>query len=560
MIVWSLLSICVVLAPARAAEPAQDRNLARTKLDQANALAQEEAYDEALSAITEGLAADPRNIALLQLRANLLLTRRDFAGARAAFKALRGAPLSAANRRKVDTIIKMLEATRSTFVEIALNVPADVYVDAKALGKACKAASQCKLALLPGKYRILIERPNFKAVRQVIHVRRDQTITITQELVELPSTLAVKVTPADAVVTMNDQVWGSEQKELPAGDYVARVWRPDFFAHEAKVSAHQGEPIALDVALDERLPVAVSPPRARLTLDGRPVKMVGRAVRLSGDHQRLVAEGAIRVPGERQAHTLVAEAEGYEPITVTLPADRALGDALDIVLAPVPPPPLLPPPPPESDEWTVPKIATTASTGLAGFGVATMYVVQTQRHMAVVNRECTQGEDGFSCPDNRGSDAAVAAQDAAMRANQAFAAGTVFAVGALYALNMNEIASSDGSMSLQRKLSIGGSMVTAATGLAVGALQGWRARQLHAQARSECGTDGVCNDSGFILTKQAQTASHTANLGFTVAGVAATGAALLWWRAPESGASETRLRIEPVIQPGEFSLSISGGF
>jgi tetratricopeptide (TPR) repeat protein len=562
MIVWSLLSICVALAPARAAEPAQDRSLARTKLDQANALALEEAYDAALAAIAEGLAVDPRNIALLQLRANLLLAKRDFAGARTAYEALLPTPLSAANRRKVRDVIRILQATRSTFVEIALNVPADVYVDAKALGKACDAAAQCKLALLPGKYRILIERPNFKAVRQVIRVRRDQTITITQELEELPSTFAVKVTPSDAVVTLNDQVWLAEQSELPAGDYVVRAWRPDFFAHDARISAHQGEPIALDVTLDERQPVAVSPPRARLTLDGRPVKLEGRAVRLSGDRQRLVAEGALRLPAERQAHTLVAEAEGYEPITVTLPADRALGDALDIALAPVPPVPR-PPPPDGTDEWTVAKIATTASAGtaaLVGFGAATMYVVQAQRQMDRVDKHCTsEGGAGLSC-DDEGKAAAAAAQGAAMRANQAFAAGTTLAIGALYALNANEPASKDGGMSLRRKLSIGGSMGVAAAGLAVGALHGWRARALHAQARSGCSTDVLCNDSGFILTRQAQIASHTANLGFTVAGVAATGAALLWWRAPESGASESRLRIEPVIQPGELSISLSGGF
>lgn len=563
MIVWSLLSICVALAPARAAEPAQDRNLARTKLDQANALALEEAYDAALSAIAEGLVAEPKNIPLLQLRANLLLARRDFAGALAAYEALLTAPLSSANRRKVRGIIQTLRPVRSTFVDIALSVPADVYLDDKALGKACNAASQCKLALLPGKYRILIERPNFKAVRQVIHVRRDQTITITQELEELPSTFAMTVTPADAVVTMNDQVWLAEQDELPAGDYVVRVWRPDFFAHDAKISAHEGEPIALDVALDERLPVAVSPPRARLTLDGRPVKLEGRAVRLSGDHQRLVAEGALRVPGERQAHTLVAEAEGYEPVTVTLPADRAFGDALDIVLAPVPPPVPPPPPPPESDEWNFLKIATTASAGtvtLAGFGMATVQVVRAQGYMDEVEKYCkAKPGAGLTC-DDKGKAAAVDARDAAMRANQALAAGTLFAVGALYAVNMNEDASDDGPMSLRRKLSIGGSLGIAAAGLTVGALQGWRARELHAQARLGCGPDLLCNDSGFILTKQAQIASQTANLGFTVAGVAATGAALLWWRAPESGTSESRLRIEPVIQPGELSLSISGGF
>lgn len=554
MIVWSLLSILASLAPAHAAEPGQDHELARAKLGEASALALEEEYEAALAAIAEGLAAEPRNIALLQLRANLLLTRRDFAGALAAYEALLPAPLSNANRRKVRGIIQLLRPVRSTFVEIALNVPADVYVDAKALGKACDAASQCKLSMLPGTYRILIERPNFKAVRQVIRVRRDQTVSITQELEELPSRFDVKVTPADAVITLNEQIWRPGQGELPAGEHVVRVWRPDFFAHEARISAHGGEPIALDVTLDERLPVAVSPPRARLLLDGRPVKLEGRAVRLSGDSRRLVAEGGLRLPAERRAHTLVAEAEGHEPVTVILPADRALGDALDIVLAPVPPPPEKPVP---WEEWTPAKITTTATTGaaaLAGFGVATVYVLEARRQMDRVDRECRSEAAGFSCTDE-GKAAAVSAQDAATRANQAFAAGSVLAVGALHALNMNERPGE--GMSLRRKLSIGASAGVAATGIAVGALHGWRARQLHAQARQWC-QEARCDTEGFVLTRQAQMASHTANLGFTVAGVAAAGAGLLWWGAPEAG--ESRLRVEPTIQPGELGVSISGGF
>jgi uncharacterized membrane protein YgdD (TMEM256/DUF423 family) len=246
---------------------------------------------------------------------------------------------------------------------------------------------------------------------------------------------------------------------------------------------------------------------------------------------------------------------------VTLPPDRELGDALDIVLAPVPPPIVIVKQPPRV-EWTPAKIATTASAGavaLGGYGVAAMYAMQAQRHMDVVDAECQdEGAAGFSCS-NRGKAAAAAAQRAAMRANQAFAAGTMFAAGALYALNMNERARDDGSMSLRRKLSIGTSMGVAVTGVAVGALYGWRARQFYAQARPFC-EEGRCDAEGIVLTRQAQMASHTANLGFTVAGVTAAGAALLWWRAPEPGNSESRLRVEPVIQPGQLSLSISGGF
>src|SRR5690606_17927976 len=144
----------------------------------------------------------------LQLRARMALDRLDFAGALATYEALLGAGLSGANRRKVMDIIRMLRPAQSTRVAIALDVPADVYLGGKSLGKACDASATCSLPVLPGNtYRVLIERTGFKPARHVIRARRGETVTITQELEELPSPLALALTPADAAVTVDGQAW-----------------------------------------------------------------------------------------------------------------------------------------------------------------------------------------------------------------------------------------------------------------------------------------------------------------------------------------------------------------
>jgi hypothetical protein len=564
-IAWSVLVSWLGAAAAAAGEPAPCRSLSRTKLTEATALAMEESYIAALAVIDEGLACDGRNTDLLHLRAKMSLDRLDFAGALTAYKALLRAGLSSANRRKVQAIVQMLSPVRSTFVEVAINVPADVYVGGKSLGKACDATSVCRLHLLPGKYHVFIERPSFKPVRHVIHVRRDQTVIITQELEELPSPLALSVTPADAVVTLDGQVWRAGEPtgttELPAGEHEVRVWREGFFAHEAKISAHLGQPIALSINLAERVPVSVSPPGARLLLDGKPVRVRGRTVRLSEVDRRIVAQGSLSVPAERRDQTLeiLVEAEGHVPQTVTLPAGRAPGVVLDVALVPVPPPlPELPP----SGTPVVARVATASAgtAALAGLGVAAFRAYQAQQHLDRAREHCSPGPGGgLSCSDP-GKIELAAAEHAATRANQAFALGTAFAVGTLYAANLGE-ETPTGGMSLRRKLSIGGSAGVAVAGLAAGTFYGLRARRLHAEAETWCSDAASCNDEGFVLMHQARSATGVANLGFTVAGVAAAGAALLWWRAPEpSAGSESRLRIEPMIQPGAVGLGVSGGF
>jgi hypothetical protein len=561
LIAWSLLWTCLLVAPARAEDIAQRRSLVRAKQQEAITLAEEGSYIAALAAIDDGLGLAPRNVALMQLRAKLLLDKQDFAHALRAYEALLDTALSSANRRKVRGIIQYLMPARSSFVEIALNVKADVYVGHKAQGKACEAASTCKLALLPGRYRLYIERPGFKPSVQVVRVRRDQTVSVHQELEELPSKLELGVTPADAVVTVDGQVWQAGEGELAPGKHTLHVWRPGFFAHQAEITAHEGEPVALSVALEERQVVSVSLPAARLFLDGQRVRMVGHAVRLSGNHARLVVEGALRLPAERREHTLVVEAEGYEPFTMTLPADRPFEHGLDIVLVPVPPAE------PEivaegHSEWTPIKIAVTTSAGtaaLAGLGTAIAYTVRARGLMARVGEHCnSDGGGGLSC-DDEGNAAAVAAEQAATRANQTFTAGTLLALGTLHAWNINERPDSDG-MSLRRKLSIGASAGAAAAGVAAGLLYGQRAQALRAGVGEECRTGQRCQGEEFVRMRQARSAAGTANLGFTVAGVAAASAALLWWRAPEPRATEGRLRIEATIQPGQVGLGISGGF
>lgn len=564
-IAWSLLVAWLGAAEVTAGEPAPCRALARAKLAEATALAADESYIPALAVIDEALACDPRNTELLHLRAKMSLDRLDFPGALAAYKELRRSGLSGANRRKVDDIIAMLTAAQSTFVEIALDVPADVYVGGKTLGKACDTAPVCRRSLLPGTYRIFIERPGFKSVRHVVRVRRGETVTVNLDLEELPSPFTLSVTPADAVVTLDGEVWRPGEPagaaELAAGEHELRVWREGYFAHEAKISVHGGEPIALSIELDERVPVSVSPPGARLLLEDKRVKLSDRAVRPSDVDRRIVAQGTLRLPAERRAQSLaiVVEAEGHEPVTVTLPAEREPGDVLDIALAPVQPPAPPPPPPvpPSPPRW--PTLAAGSAT-LASLGLAGFQAYQAQQHMDRAMEHCTRGpEGGLSCPDP-GKAELRAAEQAATRANQAFALGAAFAVGTLYAANLGEEASADG-MSLRRKLSIGASTGIAVVGLAAGTLYGLRARRLHAEAEPWCSDATRCEGPGYVLMHQARSAMGVANLGFTVAGVATVGATLLWWRAPEPRAgSESRLRIEPVIQPGQVGLSLSGGF
>jgi hypothetical protein len=563
---WSLLVTWLGAAEVTAGEPAPCRTLARAKLAEAAALAADESYIPAQAVIDEGLACDPRNTELLHLRAKMSLDRLDFPGALAAYKELRQAGLSGANLRKVNAIIAMLTAAQSTVVEIALDAPTDVYVGGKGLGKACDAALVCRRVLLPDTYRIYAERPGFKSVRQVVRVRRGQTVSLNLDLEELPSPFTLSVTPADAVVTVDGKVWrpgapaeAAEVTELGAGEHELRVWREGYFAHEAKISAHLGEPIALSIDLDERVPVSVSPAGARLLRDGKPLELTDRAVRLSDVDRRIVAQGVLRLPAEGRAQPLeiVAEAEGYQPMTVTLPAEREPGDVLDIALAPVPPPPPPPPPPPWGPRVAM---ASTGATALTSLGIAAYQAYQAQQHLDRAMAHCTPGESGgLSCTDP-GKAELRTAERAGTRANQAFALGTAFAVGTLYAANLGEEAPTDG-MSLRRKLSIGASAGIAVAGLAAGTLHGLRARRLQAQAEAWCPDSGSCEDEGYVLMHQARSATGVANLGFTVAGVAAVGATVLWWRAPEPReGTESRLRIEPVIQPGEVGLSVSGRY
>lgn len=557
-IAWSLLVAGLGATEARAGQPSQCRSLARAKLDEAAALAAEESYIAALAAIDDGLACDPRNIDLLHLRAKTSLDRLDYAGARAAYRALLGAGLSGPNRRQVERILVMLSPVESTFVEIALNVPADVYLEGKARGKACAATTTCRLPLLPNTYRIIIERPNFKPARHVVRVQRGETVTITQELEELPSPLALSVTPADAVVTVDGRVWRpGEPAELPAGEYEVRAWREGFFAHQARISAHLGQPIALSIELEERLPVSVSPPGARLIVDGQPVELEAMAVRLSAVERRIVAEGVLRLPGALRVRTVVVEAEGHEPMTLPLPAERTPGDVLDVALVPVPPPPPEPPVPSTPPGIWMARSGTSAAT-LGSLGVAAFQAVQAQRHTDRAMEYCSRGPAGVLSCSEPGLKAVARAERAATRANQAFALSASLAVGTLYAWNAGE--QPDARMSMRRKLSIGASAGVAAAGLAVGVLNGRRARDLRDQAEQWCDAQS-CESSGFVLMRQARTAASSANLGFGVAGVAAAGAALLWWRAPGPGAgSESRLSIAPELGPDSIGLTLSGGF
>jgi hypothetical protein len=488
-IACSLLATCLGAAGARAQPPAPHACAARSELAEAQALARESSYIAAMAAIDEGLACAPGDIDLLQLRARMALDRLDFAGALAAYEALLEAGLRGADRRKVLDILRTLRAARSTRVAITVNVPADVYLGARELGKACDAEATCTLSLLPGnKYRVLIERPGFEPAQHVVRPRQGETVTITQELEELPSPLSLAVTPADAVVTLDGEVWQpGTPRELAAGEHQVRAWREGYFVHEASITARLGEPVAIAIDLDERVPIRVSPAGARVL----PVPIGGQEVALV----------------ERTA-----------PLWPTLGAGSAT---------------------------------------LAGLGVAVFQSVRAQQHMNRALALCSRAENGgLSCPDS-GEAALAAAERASTRGNLALAVSAALAVGTLYAWTAAEPTHSDG-MSMRRKLAIGTSGGVAASGLAIGIWYGLQARSLRGQAQAWCDDAGRCDPAGLVLLHEARNATGTANLGFAVAGVAAAGAALLWWQTPDGG--ESRLTIAPVAGDGQVGVGISGRY
>lgn len=409
---WCAL-VCLAIAASAStarADESPDAVYAR-----AGELSREGQYVAALEAIEAGLKASPGHHNLLRLRAEVALARRDFEGALVAYEAFLAAGPRGANKRKAKKIVDNLAAVRTTSLELTVATgPAQVYIDSKAFGVVCVAEPVCKKGLLPGRYRVFIEREGFQPLIERVDIALGNTTKLERSLTELPSPLTLKIAPADAQVQLDGQpiTVGPDPITVQPGDHSLSVSAPGHAPQTATVSAHAGQPVTAQVTLAERIPVNVSIPTAELTLDGKPVTLDG---------------GALVLAPDGQTHTLIARANGYRDTTVTISTDRQRGAPIEVRLDRVPPPePPAPPPPPGRSRLNFALTIATGGLAIAGAGVAAISGVRAadrwDRSKEFCDSEVRCNQQGF--------DLVNEARDAATMSNistgVALASGTGF--------------------------------------------------------------------------------------------------------------------------------------
>ena len=215
-------------------------------------------YEKALGIIDQGLAAAPKDLKLLGLKGSVLVKLRDYTDALAVYKLYLEAGATGANRRSAEKIVDNLQWVESTFLDVALaNGPADVYLDLKAQGLFCNAAPMCHKAVLPGEYKVIVERAGFERWTGRITIAPGQTAKLAVTLVEKPSLLTVRVSQPDARVTVDGAAYDAPTS-VAAGTHQVVVSMAGRVEVRRQVVAHEGKPVELAVAL---VPVRVEPTR-----------------------------------------------------------------------------------------------------------------------------------------------------------------------------------------------------------------------------------------------------------------------------------------------------------
>jgi hypothetical protein len=410
----------VIFVIAAVASPAAAQPTASGLYAEASQLAGEGRYDQALEVIGKGLELDPDHIDLRRLRGEVMLQKRDFEGALAAYERFLEANPRGANRRKAAKIVRDLQAVKRTFVHLKVDEgPATVYIDSKTLGVFCVADPECKKGMLPGSYELIIERDGFVPERVDLQVELNKTARLEKALVAKPSILTVTTRPADAQVSVDGKpvAPGQQEIEVAPGDHVVTVTAPGFAAAEKKVTAARGEPVALEMALPERIPVTITPEGAALTLDGEPIELEG---------------GVLEIPADGADHVLVARAEGYQDATHTIAASRAPGQGIALALtAEVAANPVA-----VADVRVVStiskrKMAAAYLVGAAsvGVGMGAFYGLRASDNWQASKEFC---DDNVVCSSQQGFDLVADAQRDARNSNIAFAiSGGVAAIAAV---------------------------------------------------------------------------------------------------------------------------------
>lgn len=302
-------------AGPKPAAPSAPKVDARSKYREAVKLSDQGEPDKALAAIEEGLAIAPKDPQLLGLQRTVLLNLRDYAGALAAYQAYVDTGLKGATLRAALKIIGDLEAVKTTSLEVTLaSGAAPIYLDTKTQGVFCTAAPSCNKALLPGDYKVIVERAGFERWTGRVTVERGVPAKVAVTLIEKPSLLTVRVAQPGARVTVDDAVYEAPVK-VAAGTHQVVASLAGHAEARLEAAAHEGKPVELDVALTPLVAIHVEPAEAQLLLDDKPVAVVDGHVALP--------------PG---AHVLVARAQGFAERRVELPAERAPEYAVEVKL------------------------------------------------------------------------------------------------------------------------------------------------------------------------------------------------------------------------------------
>ncbi len=303
----------VVLAGTVAGAPAD----AHTKYREAVALVANDDNERALALVDEGLALDPKDLKLLEMRGSLLLKTRDYEGALTAYQAYLDAGPTGANRRAAQKIVASLGAVKSSFIAIAVaNGPATIYLDSKTQGVFCTAAPECKRGLLPGEYKVIAERAGFERWTARVTVEGKHTASVAVTLVEKPSAITVATTPPGARIAIDGK---PPAATIAGGDHQLVVELEHFATIRRTFAAHEGAAVTLELALTPLVPIAITGGATpELTLDGA---------------QLAIEPGGVAVPAG--AHVLVAHASGFHEVRIAIPAEREASYQLAIALSPI---------------------------------------------------------------------------------------------------------------------------------------------------------------------------------------------------------------------------------
>jgi hypothetical protein len=312
--------VCSAVAWAAVAQAAPAKDSAR--LAQAKRLAGTGQYDQALATIEEGLATNPKDTDLLELKGQVLVKLPDYLGALEAYEADVAAGAKGPNLRNAKIQITTLGPVRTTFLDIAVtNGPAVIHLDSRTQRAFCTAAPTCRHGWLPGTYKVIADRPGFQPWTGRVTLTAGKTAKLEINLVEKPSLLTVRVAQADATITVDDTAY-TAPVTVPAGPHRVAVALSGHVPWSTEVVASEGKPIELDISLSPRVPIRIEPATAvtTLLLDDKPVT---------------VEDGSLGVPAG--PHVLVARTSGFPDRRVEIPAERP-ADYTIVVAFRAPPP------------------------------------------------------------------------------------------------------------------------------------------------------------------------------------------------------------------------------